>query len=419
MNDSHVGSLEQIKEFLKIDSAFKFEGGSKKEKYQWIADVLIKFGYRRLKKRQKKDKIIIRKYIHKVTGLSVSQITRLIKKYKKIGVLKPNYSGSKGNGFQRFYTASDIELLINTDIAHRCLNGRATKEILKREYETFKNTGYERISNISVAHIYNIRSNNRQYGSSQAVIYKPTPTIRSNIGVRRKPSPNGQPGYLRVDSVHQGDLNKEKGLYHINLVDETTQWEMVATVEKISEKYLKSVVEEMLALFPFVIYEFHSDNGSEYINRIIAELLNKLHIELTKKRSRHTNDNALVESKNGSIIRKLYGRNHIPQEYAPIINEFNRKYVNIYLNYHRPCGFATDKPDKKGKIKKVYDVYMTPYEVLKSHLNASEFLKEGISFEILDKIAYAKSDNQFAEEMREAQKKLFEKISNDKKQSRT
>ena len=62
---------------------------------------------------------------------------------------------------------------------------------------------------------------------------------------------------------------------------------------------------------------------------------------------------------------------------------------------------------------------MTPYEVLKSHLNASEFLKEGISFEILDKIAYAKSDNQFAEEMREAQKKLFEKISNDKKQSRT
>lgn len=194
---------------------------------------------------------------------------------------------------------------------------------------------------------------------------------------------------------------------------------MVATVEKISEKYLKPVVEEMLALFPFVIYEFHSDNGSEYINQIIAELLNKLHIELTKNRSRHTNDNALVESKNGSIIRKLYGRNHIPQEYAPMINGFNRKYVNIYLNYHRPCGFATDKMDKRGKIKKVYAVYITPYEALKSHLNASKFLKEGVSFENLDKIAYAKSDNEFAKEMREAQKKLFDKIYDDKNKSRT
>lgn len=407
MNDSHVGSLEQIKEFLKIDSAFKFEEGSKKERYKWVADVVTKFRYHRLKKKQKKDRGAIRRYIQKVTNLSPVQITRLIKKHRKSGVLKPDYSKLKVNSFPRFYESSDIELLIQTDIAHHCLNGKATKKILKRQYEVFKDIAYERISRISVSHIYNIRSNNRQYGSSQAVIYKPTPTVQFNIGVRRKPEPNGQPGYLRIDSVHQGDLNKEKGLYHINLVDEITQWEMVATVEKISEKYLRPVVEEMLALFPFIIYEFHSDNGSEYINRIIAELLNKLHIELTKNRSRHTNDNALVESKNGSIIRKLYGRNHIPQEHAPLINEFNRKYVNLYLNYHRPCGFATDKVDKRGKIKKVYDVYLTPYEALKSHLNASEFLKEGISFEILDKTAYQKSDNEFAALMQKAKVELF------------
>lgn len=263
MNDSHVGSLEQIKEFLKIDSAFKFEEGSKKEKYKWIADVLTKFRYHRLKKKQKKDRGVIRGYIQKVTNLSPAQITRLIKKHHKIGILNPNYADLKINGFQRFYSSSDIELLIETDIAHHCLNGRATKEILNREYEIFKNTAYEKISRISVSHIYNFRSNNRQYGSSQAIIYKPTPTIQSNIGVRRKPEPDGQPGYLRVDSVHQGDLNKEKGLYHINLVDEVTQWEMVATVEKISEKYLKPVVEEMLALFPFVIYEFHSDKRNQ------------------------------------------------------------------------------------------------------------------------------------------------------------
>ena len=141
---------------------------------------------------------------------------------------------------------------------------------------------------------------------------------------------------------------------------------MIATVEKITERYLKPVIKELLKLFPFTIYEFHSDNGSEFINHITAELLNKMHIQLSKSRSRHSNDNALVESKNGSVIRKLYGRNYINIKKAKKIDKFNRKYVNVYLNYHRPCGFAEDKIDKKGKLRKKYNQWMTPYEKFKS-----------------------------------------------------
>jgi transposase InsO family protein len=151
------------------------------------------------------------------------------------------------------------------------------------------------------------------------------------IGERARPDPGGRPGYTRVDTIHQGDLNGEKGVYHINAVDEVTQWEIVASVERISETYLEPVLESMLAGFPFVIRGFHSDNGSEFINKTVAELLNKLLIRFTKCRPRHTNDNGLVESKNGSVVRKQMGYAHIPQACATLLNQYNRDFLNLYV----------------------------------------------------------------------------------------
>jgi transposase InsO family protein len=89
----------------------------------------------------------------------------------------------------------------------------------------------------------------------------------------------------------------------------------------------------MLAAFPFVIKGFHSDNGSEYINKHVCKLSEKLHIELTKSRSRHSNNNALAESKNASIVRKQFGYQYIAQKWAPLMNEFNLKYLYPYINY--------------------------------------------------------------------------------------
>ena len=189
--------------------------------------------------------------------------------------------------------------------------------------------------------------------------------------------PEGKPGFLRVDSVHQGDHNKEKGVYYINIVDEVTQWEIVGAVEGISEFFLAPLLEELLEQFPFTLLNFHSDNGSEYINHIVAEILEKLHATQTKSRSRHSNDNGLVEGKNNAIIRKHMGRNYIPKKCAAIINTFLTAYMNVYINFHRPCGFATDTVNGKGKIVKKYDIYMTPFEKLKSIPEVEQYLKEG------------------------------------------
>ena len=183
-------------------------------------------------------------------------------------------------------------------------------------------------------------------------------------------------------------------------------------MEKISERYLIPALEQLLEDFPFVILGFHSDNGSEYINKRVAELLEKLRIEFTKSRSRQTNDNALAESKNGHVVRKIFGYTHIPQYWAPLINDFNRQHLNPYINYHRPCLFPEIIIDNKGKQRKryPYDSLMTPYEKLKSLPEAQKYLKPGVTFEILDAIAYKQSDNEAADKLQQARRQLFKSI---------
>ena len=320
-------------------------------------------------------------------------------------MIVPHYG--KRNKFKTVYTTSDVAGLIETDNSHNRLSGKATKAIFKREYQIYGNTNYERLSRISVSHIYNLRKR-KQY-ISHSTVKKGTKAVSVPIGERIKPRPCGRPGFLRVDTVHQGDLNKEKVVYHINLVDEVTQWEVVVATERISEHHLEAVIVEALKQFPFKVLNFHSDNGGEYINKVVAKLLNKLLIRQTKTRAYHSNDNALVETKNGTVVRKHMGYAFIKSFEAENINNFYRQWFNPYLNYHRPCGFPVEVVNKKGKIKKTYPVenYFTPYEKLKSLKEAERYLNEGVTFKDLDGFAYDKSDNEFASLMKKAKVELF------------
>lgn len=203
-----------------------------------------------------------------------------------------------------------------------------------------------------------------------------------------------------------------KGVYHINAVDIVTQWELAASVERISEAYLLPVIALLLDGFPFDIRGFHSDSGSEYINHDIAALLEKLRIEFTKSRPRQTNDNALAECKNGAVIRKFMGYSHIPQKYALAINRFYSEVLNPYLNFHRPCYFALDTVDAKGKIRKTYphNQIMTPWERLKSIPDYNIYLKLGVTSQALEDNANAMSDNDAAKQVQKARKLLFQSI---------
>jgi len=401
MNDSHLESIVEIREFLKVSQALTFKGASLKEQYAWVEKTLHRFRYRFLRK---KEKGVVKGYLMKMTGKSDAQITRMIGKYLAGHKLLPGGCGR--HTFPTKYTPDDIALLVQTDNAHARLSGPATKKILKRAYAVFGKKPYVRLQDISVAHLYNLRGK-KQYASA-ALTYTKTQAVSTPIGIRKKPYPEGKPGYIRVDSVHQGDYGGEKGVYHINLVDEVTQWEIVGCVEKISEQYLLPLLEDCLRQFPFQILNFHSDNGSEYINKVVATLLNKLSIAQTKSRSRHCNDQALVEGKNGSIIRKHMGRAHISQKEARPINDFYRAWLNPYVNYHRPSGFATTIVDAKGKEKKRYDTYQTPFEKLCSLNNPKQYLREDVSLQILTTFANKESDTEYAEKMQQAKKDLYQ-----------
>lgn len=396
-------SLEQIRAFLEGSEELAFKGTGREEIYDWVTSVLCQHEYWR---QSRQGKGMLRRYIAKMSGLSRAQVTRLLSCYKEHGrVRQQDY---RRNEFPKRYTAEDITLLAEVDEAHDSLSGPATQKILYREYFEYADARYERLASISAAHIYNLRHSSGY--RKQRLVYEKTRPTQVAIGERRRPDPQGRPGYLRVDTVHQGDWESVKGVYHINAVDEVTQWQIVGAAAQISETGLIPVLEAMLCQFPFHIRGFHSDNGSEFINHTVAKLLNKLLAEQTKSRPRHSNDNGLVEAKNGAVIRKHMGYGYIRAEHAAAIEAFYEEHFNPYLNFHRPCGVPEVQTTAKGKQRRVYRWYATPWEILRQLSDLARHLRPEITVADLERVAGAKSDTQAGREMQEAKRRLFAHI---------
>lgn len=386
--------------------AVTFSAPSGPAQRQWIAQTLHRFGFR---SRGRADRGLLLAFLRKVTGVSRAQMTRLVAQWRQSGTL-PDRRGPPAAPFTRRYTDADVAALVALDRLHGQLSGPATRKLAERAFHVFGEARYERLASISVAHLYNLRRSagyQRQRGQIQ-----PTRSTQIPIGQRRRPRPNGQPGFLRVDSVHQGDFDGIKGIYLINLVDAVTQYEAVFAVSRISETFLLPTLNTALATFPFIVRGFHTDNGSEYINHHVARLLDKLNIEFTKCRARRSNDNALVESKNASVIRKHLGYSHIPEQFATQVNVFTTQVLTPYINFHRPCFFPEITLDDKGRQRRryPYQAMNTPYEKLKSLPDAARHLRPGITFQQLDQEALAMTDSQAAERLNQARKTLFDKI---------
>jgi transposase InsO family protein len=403
MDDAEKLSLESIGLFVAASEEIGFEAEDRQQRYSWVEGVLVGQQYAQ---QGKVARGLLRRYIVKMTGLSLAQVTRLIARYTASG--RVQMTVYRRRRFSQLYTRADIELLASVDEAHETLSGPATRRILEREYLLYKRPEYARLAGISVAHLYNLRKSQRY--RERLLNYTRTRPTAVSIGERRKPQPEGQPGYLRLDTVHQGDGPEGKGVYHIDAVDEVTQWQVVGATPRISEAYLKPVLEDMMRQFPFRILGFHTDNGSEFINKTVAELLEKLRVEQTKSRPRQSGDNGLVETKNGAVIRKHIGYGYIDASHAEAIDSFYCAYLNPYLNYHRPCAQADVKIDEKGRKRIRYKRYQTPLETLSLLDKPAQYLRDGLSMNALKRVAAAISDTDAARRMQEAKNKLFEKL---------
>ncbi len=403
LHNKRPQTVEEIRSFLNGATTFDFEPQSRQAAYERVQGRLRTLRYPSL---GRADRGTVRAYLQKVTGLSRAQVTRLIRQYRDTGGIRDR-RGKPVRPFPRRYTEADVIALAKMDTLHGNLSGPATRKLCERAWALDGDAAYERLATISNGRLYNLRKTRCYRGRRRR--FEKTRPKRVRIGERRKPRAEGRPGCLRIDTVHQGDLDGIKGVYHINAVDEVTQWQVAVSVEKISESYLLPALEQLLEAFPFEVLGFHSDNGSEYINQRVARLLEKLHIEQTRSRPGKSNDNALVEGKNGSVIRKQLGYEHISQRFAGAVNEFLLGALTPCLNYHRPCLFAKERVDNKGKRKKryPYGLVMPPHEKLRSLPDAEHYLKPGITLKRLDAISREISDNEAALRVNQARRKLF------------
>jgi len=405
MTSSPATSLNQIISFLQIKDC-SFSISDKKERNKFIRATTWKLKYKDLKK---KAKGLVIRYFSKIFGLSRIQSKRLALKSSK-GALRDPKTSQNSKSFERKYTHTDIVLLAEFDNASNYPNGFALKANLRRMMEVFHDKRFIRLAYISHGHIYNLRKS-VTYQKYTLVYQHTKPVFKNEIGVREKPNPLG-PGYLRVDSVHGGEFDGKNGVYYINLVDELTQFEVIVCIEGISERFLSEVWEDILDIFPFKIIQFHSDNGSEFINQIVAGMLNKLNIRQTKSRPRHSTDNGLVETKNGWVIRKRFGYAYVEAFKAPLVNDYLKMYFNEYINFHRACAFPTRSTNAKGKVRIEYkeEDYKTPYAKLKEIDPEGKSLKIGLSYEILDTIANRINDFDSAKEMSKEYINLLKRI---------
>jgi transposase InsO family protein len=395
-------TLEEMREFVQSNRKLRFEAEDRQALYGLVERVLKNQRYSKLKK---SERGVVRRFLVRAGGLSRAQTARLIGQWMADRQVRSEEPVRRR--FPTRYRAEDVVLLSQVDAAHEDLSGPAVRRILWREYSVYGNRDYERLAGISVSHLYNLRRSQR-YRKLRVKVER-TRASQVPIGERRKPDPQGEPGFLRVDTVHQGHRDGKPGLYHLNAVDTVTQWQVVGCVETISERHLLPVLEAMLHQFPFRIRGFHCDNGSEFINHTVARLLEKLRVEFTKSRAYRTTDNALVEGKNGAVVRKQIGYGAIDAEYAEAFQKFYAKYLNPYVNYHRPCGFAQIKTLARGRRRRIYPAedYRTPFEKLTALPNWEKHLKPSVTAAALDRLAHQLSDTEAARQMQRAKQMLL------------
>ena len=288
----------------------------------------------------------MRRYIEKMTGLSRAQVTRLIARY----------TATRPGPANRLPAAAFSAALHAGRHRAAGLGGRGARDLERSgdaahsgaRVQVYGKQEYARLAGISVG--------SSVQPAQEPALPRAAFELRQDAahgGVDRRAAQARAAGPARLSAPGHGASGRpagrrDKGVYHINAVDEVTQWQVVGATPRISEAYLEPVLEAMLRQFPFRILGFHTDNGSEFINHTVAELLNKLLIEQTKSRPRQSGDNGLVETKNGAVIRKHIGYGYIDAGHADRINGFYREYLNPYLNYHRPCAQADVEIDEQG-----------------------------------------------------------------------
>ena len=351
-------TIGQLCAFVEGNEAVDFQPRDREEAYGFVRDTLDRFGYRHLGKH---DKGVVLKFLVAATGISLQQTERLVRQWRETGAVRDRRGGSRGRPFARKYTAADIRLLAEVDEAYGQMSGLATREVLRRQFEVFGDPRFERLATISNGHVYNLRGS-ATYRAKRTVWTKTQGTAVA-IGLRQAPEPEGRPGHVRVDTVHQGDRDGVKGIYLINLVDEVTQYEFAAPWP--ASRSASFCREGLLLSFP--VLGFHADNRTSTTASPIARKAPRRAVHQVPRPT--SNDNASRQKR--QLVRR---RPH--QRFAPDVSRLHGT-LSPFLNFHRPCLFATGTATTPARsVARSPVTSSTPYD---RSLPRAGYLKPGMA----------------------------------------
>lgn len=199
---------------------------------------------------------------------------------------------------------------------------------------------------------------------------KPGSLLKSSIPLKTWAEWNDtEPGFIEIDLVgHEGGDNNGAFFYSLNATDVATGWSETCTVKSKGERIVAAALDNLISRFPFLILGIHSDNGSEFINHHLAKFCDLRHLTFTRGRPSHSNDQAHIEQKNWSIVRRAVG--YFRYDTARELDLLNQLWPahNDRNNLLMPSQKLVSKTRTGAKVTKKHDTATTPAErLLRDH----------------------------------------------------
>ena len=174
-----------------------------------------------------------------------------------------------------------------------------------------------------------------------------------------------QPGFLQIDLVgHEGGDNNGHFHYSLDAVDVATGWTETITVKSRGEQIVTTGLDQLRLRFPFHVAGIHSDNGSEFINHHLLRWATANQLTFTRGRASHSNDQAHVENKNWSVVRRNAGYHRY--DTARELDLLNQLWplVATLTNLFLPQQRLISKTRTGARLTKRYDDPATPLQRL-------------------------------------------------------
>jgi hypothetical protein len=195
---------------------------------------------------------------------------------------------------------------------------------------------------------------------------KPGKLLKSRIAIRTDNWDVTSPGYLEIDLVvHCGPSASGEFICSFNLTDICTGWTETRAIMGKGETGVVTALEEIRLGLPFDLLAIDSDNGSEFINHHLARWCGKHKITFTRSRPYKKNDNAHIEQKNWTHVRRIFGweRYDTPEQCA-MMNALYRGELYRMQNLFQPCVKLVEKTRVGSKVRRRYDTATTPLDRL-------------------------------------------------------